>query len=493
MLRFWKEKRNQKEEDNRGLTLVEVLIAMAILSFGVIPILYVFISSTKFNFKAQRIQQATDIAQTAMENMKALGMTKEILDNDFTSGAPEGVLLSNNPNIGNSRMSVDPTFYSMTSASGVDTYQISDIIYNANKGTYQLEMTLESCSSDISTFTGTSSLASYHTMNKTTDAIFADSLTDSLYVADEGALAEARDYVAAAYKTEADSLGWSTAQKSVLPGVAGIDPSNIWITRTVHLNILDASVGVTVDYELTKYRWQEPLNTGAVAASYSEVTSAYGLSSVDLGSIWSYSTDELQNVYFMFIPRYGAYNTASTTSAGSILATREGSFVDQISVDFQATHPVNLYLFKQYHNTSYTPLTSSSVDAGNYRSLDLAYSPIVTISNSPSLIMGYVSGSATLTVMDNLGYCVVDTTLGTTEKSSYNYLLNTTTSGDVVMSSDISGTHSSLNDFRSTLTNASSDEVLYDIEINVYENGTSYSEGTPLATLTGTVLMTESK
>ena len=58
-------------KNNKGMTLVELLVAIAIFAAAIVPMLYAFVYSTGFNFKAQRVMQSTGIAQAVIERTKA--------------------------------------------------------------------------------------------------------------------------------------------------------------------------------------------------------------------------------------------------------------------------------------------------------------------------------------------------------------------------------------------------------------------------------------
>lgn len=57
--------------NNVGMSLVEIIVAMAILMVVTVPILYTFVYSANFNSRARVRQQTTAAAQTVMENLKA--------------------------------------------------------------------------------------------------------------------------------------------------------------------------------------------------------------------------------------------------------------------------------------------------------------------------------------------------------------------------------------------------------------------------------------
>lgn len=75
--KLWK--RRNRKQNNRGMTLVEVVVAIFILSVAILPVLHTFVSSAMYNARARRNQQTTAAAQTVLENFKAYSV-KEICD-----------------------------------------------------------------------------------------------------------------------------------------------------------------------------------------------------------------------------------------------------------------------------------------------------------------------------------------------------------------------------------------------------------------------------
>lgn len=68
---------NRKKKQNRsnqGFTLVEVLVAVAILAIAVAPILSSFVGTARINSTARRKLTATTIAESLMESVKAYSL-----------------------------------------------------------------------------------------------------------------------------------------------------------------------------------------------------------------------------------------------------------------------------------------------------------------------------------------------------------------------------------------------------------------------------------
>lgn len=72
-------RQHSRKLNNVGMSLVEVVIALAIMSIVILPVLRTFVQSTRYNATARMRQQTTAAAQTVMENFKAYSV-QEICD-----------------------------------------------------------------------------------------------------------------------------------------------------------------------------------------------------------------------------------------------------------------------------------------------------------------------------------------------------------------------------------------------------------------------------
>ncbi len=79
---FWK----RKKLNHKGMTLVEVIVAVAILSVVVAPTLRIFASTAGTNLRSRGRQRATSVAEATMETFKAYNveqLCKQFLSNSF--------------------------------------------------------------------------------------------------------------------------------------------------------------------------------------------------------------------------------------------------------------------------------------------------------------------------------------------------------------------------------------------------------------------------
>ena len=72
-----------RKENNKGFSLIEILIAMAMMAIVVLPILQTFITSARINRNARQTMIETEVAQTIMEGFA----DKTFLEIKSTAGA----------------------------------------------------------------------------------------------------------------------------------------------------------------------------------------------------------------------------------------------------------------------------------------------------------------------------------------------------------------------------------------------------------------------
>lgn len=72
-------------ENNRGFTLLELIVTVVILALVTAPFLSSFASASKTNVKSKRIQEANELSQYIIEQFKASSMTQLISDYGLTA------------------------------------------------------------------------------------------------------------------------------------------------------------------------------------------------------------------------------------------------------------------------------------------------------------------------------------------------------------------------------------------------------------------------
>lgn len=141
--------------NNCGLTLIEVLIAMTLLTIAIVPMLRAFVQVNRYGEKGRNLQQTTTIAQTAMENCKAYNIT------DIHNQMAEASFLSGDY--------LNGATWSFNEANG--TYYISDMIVDNRR--VGMSVKLDPVSST------TEAITKYEDCNDRLDGIFVESLTMS--------------------------------------------------------------------------------------------------------------------------------------------------------------------------------------------------------------------------------------------------------------------------------------------------------------------------
>ena len=139
-MKIWR--RRNRKLNNAGMTQVEVIVAIIILSVAILPILHTFLSSTIYNARSRTRQQTTAAAQTVLENFKAYSV-KEICD-QFVNVDGKSFSVSGSV----TTQIVDPVTHTLVSGpipGGNMDFRILDMVYQNEH--YDVEVNLKSHSS----------------------------------------------------------------------------------------------------------------------------------------------------------------------------------------------------------------------------------------------------------------------------------------------------------------------------------------------------------
>lgn len=367
--------------NNAGMTLVEILVAIAILSVAIIPLMFAFVNSMRYNARGRELQQTTVLAHTIIENCKA--DTFDEVKSSITGGnfVPGGY----------TQHTVGNTFY----------------LQNVKLENQMYDVKIDFTSHAIGTDTSYNILRSV-TMNPYLDAmltVHTPDNTDPLVATphtltdmDAHAYVTALEDIAAGIKTASQDatkypdlvangvvvdLPVSEIEDSFKAG--GTHENRLVLKRDTTINIgTDASgnevatVIYTYSYEVVGGDYSYTYTDVALALNETVTYTAGGTLGMYTYEIYSNSNTKaeatgvkLENIYIMYYPAY------STSSGTTVMFPFD--VVEEITINNNlagtATDPreTNVYLVKQ-KNTNYTD--------GELTTLDVAYAAEVKVTGN---------------------------------------------------------------------------------------------------------------
>ena len=181
----------KRKSNNRGFTLVELIIAIAILAIAIAPLVLNFIQSSKLNLKGRKSLNAMNLAQDVMEGLSAYTPEEleTILDNmnikvaEMTSAGESsddiaeycrGVMKASLLPAGASIDAVEMTTFDSTSDGVIDKYEyrLKGVqAASSNYAQYDMLLTLDSTATAYNDFNG-KELAEFDLLDQTKDAVF---------------------------------------------------------------------------------------------------------------------------------------------------------------------------------------------------------------------------------------------------------------------------------------------------------------------------------
>lgn len=159
----------KKKSDNRGFTLVEIIIAVAILAIAVSPLVANFIQSSKLNLKGRKSLNAMNLAQDIMEGMSG-----------FTAGEVEGLIdgaiADSSKSLAGSVLPSSASYSSLakTSPAGDEklVYTMAGVkVASGSNHAYNVRLTLDPTGTDQAEFNG-KDMANIAEVNQYYDAVF---------------------------------------------------------------------------------------------------------------------------------------------------------------------------------------------------------------------------------------------------------------------------------------------------------------------------------
>ncbi len=349
--------------NNAGMTLVEILIAMAILSVALVPLMYSFVNMARYNMRAREVQQTTVLAQTVIENCKAYSY--EEIEDQIT-----GSSFSFIDNINGPTAKVGDSFYiSKVKAEN----QFYDVVLSVNA--YERLVDDGAGGSAIMT---SYDMMELNSMNPSLDAIFTvkteswdDPGTTDI---ESGTFAESLDYEMynAALQDISDKMALQAEAALEAFKLSGTIDEKLTVIEDVYLSIDDVKTELGSDFEMYRDIAIDITQSGTTEKVWVTYTYKYKVAGGSFTHIFTV-TDPMGEVA-------DGYLTSNLDCTGEILVgshkfliySNEASYADA-----HKTHVDNIYFF---YYPAYDTISGSTVASQPY-----AYKgDVITINNGLS-------------------------------------------------------------------------------------------------------------
>ena len=310
--------------NNKGVTLVELIVAVAVLSISIGPLLYTFVFSTRFNADSKVKQRSTTAAQTVMENLKATDM--EDVNKMF-----KGVTVDNGD--GTTSVTFPDQFIRNGDAMGVGYKFTSAGLADEELGTYEvLGMSL----SDVTS----KDMGKYDAVITVTAGLTNDNMPE-----------------VPVYDPRQDAL-WQETNENF--GSEYYDPYFV-ATDAVRTKISNAGLDVTevkrIDISRDMYAI---FNTGDAYVQYKY---PYSIFMAD-GSVYSGTIEyaampmvtsefsmDLRNIYYYYYPAYkDTYSMVSNGEGGLVSSTNVNVTADNLYISNTSSGDINFFVYKQQNS-----------------------------------------------------------------------------------------------------------------------------------------------
>ncbi len=285
-------KMQQKQKvNNKGMSLVEILVAIAILTVVSMGLLQAFVSAVNYNKQAKDKQRGINLAQTIMESYKAY--TLEDICRQFNNVDPFVIYKGVHGTYSETGASVDAYGTFTPSATNEYTFRMEDVQYDGKL--FDVDITMQ----PNTVSTSTEEVTQVPRFNSYNDAIFAQPADEYKYV----------------YQDAIDQLKLADMKTELLPTVDTLDKTKITISsRQISVFILNVSgvdqvlVQVTYEYTFDNYEFiknddsQDALNSShTVIVDQSDDATAY---EVYNNSVTRTTGAKLDNVFIYYYPAY---------------------------------------------------------------------------------------------------------------------------------------------------------------------------------------------
>lgn len=380
----------KRKLNNAGMTLIEILVAMALLVIAIIPLSGGYIYSAQNSVKAKHRQQTSILAHTMIENCKAYNLAK------INEMVGDGTFM---PNTETTKHYSDPN-NDIDDPYSTFVYYFDDTkVFGDGEGAsqkYDLKMTITPISA------AKKDIMSYNKMNKYSDAIFnAQSVQETggkfAKECDTEAYKYALDIIVGIVNTHGASqvaaspgstftpVTRTDVEESLKKDGGGDNEGELKITRTIKINMTNEGtpvskqvVKVVYNYKFVytgnyKYTMRNAWN--ADEAKYADITNItdvnYTFNIYDNENTYGDTKGKvrLANVFLFYYPSYN--------DVGIVFDQ------DVIAINNETKSDINMYLIKQAKDVSDMP-EAKLINAEN------SYNPIVQYTTSEAGKKAYI-------------------------------------------------------------------------------------------------------
>ncbi len=423
--------RKQKREklNNAGMTLVEILIAMFILSAAIVPMMYGFVRIARYSAHGRALQQTSGMAQTIMENCKAYsvedihnmmnGSGGSFLTGDYATSAvyyvADAPVVTSSPD---PAVTPDPAATPLPADDGTYRFCATNIVLDNETYGFELTMTPILQGTD-------SAMLTHENKNEMLDAVFVESIAERAVTPNvlnfaslkEEAFEDAMGQLSALIESETDAVGEKVEiEEDVLLNQIFHDSSNanygaVQAKRDIIVNVKNDSgvQKVSVNY---KYTFSMPAGaeytvetlkdaTPTSSPEFGDVDVAFAADVVcETGDIEIYNNantnnaslhpSPLENVYLYYYPAYAnrvcteypcvsdtiyVYNNSGNEIDLYIMKQKDPSLTSDIYQALaEATYDVQMYVYNGdasiHHNFATTLGDPTTVNANWNESAD---------------------------------------------------------------------------------------------------------------------------
>jgi len=418
-----------RKVDNKGFSLVELLIAVCILAIIVVPILNSFLSSYRVNARSKQTMRATTLAQNEME----------IFEKEHLDALSDPAKFAYDP-------TANPHGYQITEGSdGVYNFVKKGVINDdTGREMFDVYITLDPKRASSGERYATENSISLLTMN-TVSAVDSGTYVQSIYIPGKPADEDTSAYQEF-FNAKLPTSIWTT-----------IDPFKENIKRVITVDITQyedsgktfTRAKVTYEYSLTNPQVMPVDDMVKTPVKQMIYDNTQNLD--DAGN-----PIELKSVYLFYTPRYN-----TNTIAG---------VVDEIIIHNDLGLPIDIYVIRQ----------NIKDDAGTaVVDTPMNYKPFIKIFDKVNA-EGKTGGKYHTNVNINKSQALGlgdQVTLEFTDTGSMSGTLNNTQRNDIITKTGLK-----------ELGTSEVKDRIYEMSVEVYSAGANKSTATPLATLTGTKL-----